>query len=215
MIKDIFFDFDGVLVESVNVKTEAFRNLYLPYGNEIADKVVEHHQNNGGVSRFEKFKIYHKSFLNEEIDELKVQELANQFSNLALDGVLEAPNVKGAKDFLENYKDEFNYWIITGTPTTEIKIILDRKGWTPYFKGVYGSPTKKYEWTESIIEKENLRREEIVFIGDATADYDAANKSGLSFVLRETKEGENLFKEYNGPRIKDISELYNRIKELN
>ena len=63
MIKAIFWDFDGVIAESVNVKTEAFYNLYLPYGIEIAEKVRRHHLDNGGMSRFEKFRYYQTRLL--------------------------------------------------------------------------------------------------------------------------------------------------------
>ena len=58
-IKNIFFDFDGVIAESVNAKTEAFREMYIEHGTEIANKVVDYHINHGGVSRFEKFKYYY------------------------------------------------------------------------------------------------------------------------------------------------------------
>jgi beta-phosphoglucomutase-like phosphatase (HAD superfamily) len=57
MIKNIFFDFDGVLAESVNIKTEAFKQMYACNGDEVAGKIARHHVENGGVSRFEKFKI--------------------------------------------------------------------------------------------------------------------------------------------------------------
>ena len=62
MIKGIIFDFDGVIVESVNIKTIAFKKIYKKYGNEIVNKVVDHHLSNGGMSRFEKFNYYHKNF---------------------------------------------------------------------------------------------------------------------------------------------------------
>lgn len=62
MIKAIFWDFDGVIAESVNVKTEAFYNLYLPYGIEIAEKVRRHHLDNGGMSRFENSAITKPDF---------------------------------------------------------------------------------------------------------------------------------------------------------
>ena len=62
-LKSIIFDFDGVIVESNNIKTNAFEGLYKPFGNEIAKKVIEHHVTHGGISRFEKFKLYHKELL--------------------------------------------------------------------------------------------------------------------------------------------------------
>ena len=81
LIKNIFFDFDGVIAESVSAKTDAFEEMYLKYGKDIAVKVVEYHKRHGGVSRFEKFKYFHKELLNEEINQDKIDELAIQFSN--------------------------------------------------------------------------------------------------------------------------------------
>ena len=48
MIKNILFDFDGVLVESVSIKAKAFEKMYLPYGVEMARRVVNHHLFRGG-----------------------------------------------------------------------------------------------------------------------------------------------------------------------
>ena len=39
----IIFDFDGVLVESVDIKTQAFAGLYQSYGETIVGKVVRYH----------------------------------------------------------------------------------------------------------------------------------------------------------------------------
>ena len=59
----VVFDFDGVLVESVDVKTDAFAALYRPYGSDIVEKVVAWHMAHGGVMRFEKFRHFHRVFL--------------------------------------------------------------------------------------------------------------------------------------------------------
>ena len=58
MLKGIVFDFDGVIAESVQVKTNAFAELYGPFGNDVVQKVISHHEANGGVSRYEKIKYY-------------------------------------------------------------------------------------------------------------------------------------------------------------
>ena len=67
VIKNIFFDFDGVILDSVDCKTQAFEAMYAQHGQEIADQVKKHHLENGGVSRFEKFKHWHKKHLGIEI----------------------------------------------------------------------------------------------------------------------------------------------------
>ena len=74
MLKGIIFDFDGVIAESVQVKTDAFVELYKQYGSNILEKVIKHHEGNGGMSRFEKIKFYHESFLNKTITDGKISE---------------------------------------------------------------------------------------------------------------------------------------------
>ena len=59
----LVFDFDGVLADSVNIKANAFAELYSPYGSEIVERVVTHHLANGGMSRFDKFNYYHNVYL--------------------------------------------------------------------------------------------------------------------------------------------------------
>lgn len=210
--KNIFFDFDGVIAESVSAKTEAFRELYLPYGINIADKVVNHHINNGGISRYEKFKIYHNQFLNKEISTKEVDALAQKFSNIVLDKVINCDEVKGAKAFLEKHSKSLNCWIITGTPTEEINIIAEKRGVEKHFIGLHGSPKNKIYWTEYLIEKYSLNRSETLFLGDATTDYDAAIFSKLHFALRVHEENEPIFKDYKGIRFKDFIELQSTIE---
>ena len=58
MIKGIIFDFDGVIAESIQMKTDAFATLYSDNGADIVQRVVSHHEANGGMSRFDKIKYY-------------------------------------------------------------------------------------------------------------------------------------------------------------
>ena len=126
-IKAIIFDYDGVIAESVNVKTEAFAELYRPYGKDIVQKVIKHHEANGGVSRYEKFKIYHKNYLREDIDQLEIDVLANKFSKLVLQKVIDSTYVTGVYDFISSNYQKYDFYISTGTPTGEIETILKQK----------------------------------------------------------------------------------------
>ena len=206
-IKNIFFDFDGVIAESVSAKTDAFEEMYLPYGKDIAAKVVEYHKLHGGVSRYEKFKYFHKEFLNEVINQEKVDELAIQFSNIVLEKVINSDEVLGANYFIKKYHTKFQFWVITGTPTTEIELIAEKRKLTSLFIGLHGSPKNKRYWTEYLIEKHKLNRDEIIFLGDATTDIDAANFSKTHFALRENDENKEIFKDYKGHRFNDFYQL--------
>jgi phosphoglycolate phosphatase-like HAD superfamily hydrolase len=213
-IKYIFFDFDGVLAESVNIKTEAFRKMYFSYGNDFAQKVVDHHLANGGMSRYEKVKVYNGEWLGEEVTPEKIQILSQRFSDLVVDGVVHCEEVIGTTDFLNSATD-YKKYIITGTPTIEIIPILERRKMSHFFEKIYGSPEKKDFWVKEILSKENILPEDCIFIGDALADYNAALANGVTFVLRETKEAELLFKDYKGTRIKNLLNLHEVINEIN
>lgn len=214
MIKNILFDFDGVLVESVQVKTKAFEQLYLPYGKEIADRVVEHHEANGGVSRFEKFRLYSGEWLGEATDDTQIESLARKFSDLVLEAVVAADWVPGADVFLKQYASNYQSWIITGTPTEEIQIILNRRAISQHFIEAFGSPTKKPDWVAHIIQEYGILPNETVFIGDALSDYEAATAHQLNFILRETPENKQLFQDYSGPRIPNLLNLASELNKL-
>ena len=58
MIKAIIFDFDGVLIESAAIKTEAFREVFSKWQDKV-DEIVTYHNKNMGISRFVKFKYFY------------------------------------------------------------------------------------------------------------------------------------------------------------
>ncbi len=81
--KVLFWDFDGVIKDSVDVKTKAFIKLFEEYGVGISTKVKEHHLANGGMSRFEKFPLYAswvgKELSNEQLQEYSVVSVKSPF----------------------------------------------------------------------------------------------------------------------------------------
>ena len=80
--KYVFFDFDGVIKESVNVKAEVFAELFKSYGQAFSKKVYDHHLTNGGMSRFKKIELY-LSWANENNDSC-VEEVCNKFSHMVI-----------------------------------------------------------------------------------------------------------------------------------
>ena len=115
MITAIFFDFDGVLVESVDIKTGAFAKLFEREGEDVVKKIIEYHLNNTGVSRYDKFKYIYKEILNRVLSDDEFKMLCNKFAVLVVNAVVGAPYVKGAKEFLENYASRYQCSIVTAT----------------------------------------------------------------------------------------------------
>ena len=62
-----------------------------------------------------------------------------------------------------------------------------------YFKSIHGSPKKKFFWTEKIINDNKLNRSNILFVGDAMTDYNAAKCSSINFALVESEINKKLF----------------------
>lgn len=205
MIKTIIFDFDGVIVESLKVKADAFSTIYDPYGKVIKNKVVKHHHANGGMPRYEKFKFYHKELLNITINDKEIDKLSKQFSNIVVSKVIESDFVPGVFEYInENYK-KFKMFVSTATPINDIKKIIDGKKLSKYFIDIYGAPEKKPDHIKEILHKYNLKNEETLFIGDAITDMNAAKKYSMPFILRIHKYNQKQFKEYKGVTIHDFT----------
>ncbi len=181
-MKAIIFDFDGVILQSVSIKTQAFASLYSKYGDDVKKAVIAHHLEHGGISRFEKFRIYHNKFLNYKISDYEVNQMAKEFSNLVFEGVCNSPYVLGAQDFLEYVNNKYLTFICTGTPDNEIIEILKYKNLSNKFNGVYGSPNDKVSIIDNIISTNSLSLNDVFFIGDAMTDYNASLKTGIDFV---------------------------------
>ncbi|HXW99392.1 MAG TPA: HAD family hydrolase, partial [Methanomicrobiales archaeon] len=64
----LILDFDGVVLESVGVKTAAFRTLF-SFVPAHVDKIVEYHRRNTGVSRFDKFRYIYREILKDPLSE--------------------------------------------------------------------------------------------------------------------------------------------------
>lgn len=206
-LKNILFDFDGVLVNSLDIKTNAFYDMYLPYGEDVAEFVKEFHLQNGGVSRFEKFRLYHKKCLGIDIDDQTMNDLVADFSARVLEGVINCDEVQGAEAFLKKYAQKLNCFIITGTPTTEIAKILKGRNWDSYFVAAMGSPEKKTHWVSELIAKDSVSSVDSIFVGDAMADFEASVHGQMPFYLREHEENIPLFETIDCPRFTNFEEF--------
>lgn len=204
MIKGIIFDFDGVIAKSVQIKSTAFATLYETHGKDIIRKIIKHHEANGGMSRYEKIKLYHESYLNTNIINDKLIELANQFSSLVVEKVIAAPYVPGALEYIQKSSEKYKLFISTGTPTEEMNQILEGRKIAHYFTDVFGSPDKKSVHVNNIISKYNLAPDELIFYGDSNSDLHAAEHVNIPFVLIKNRFNQTLSDSFMGKIINNF-----------
>ena len=180
----LVFDFDGVLVESADVKTGAFAQIYRQHGGEIESKAVAYHLEHAGISRYVKFRHLHKTLLGIDLSDDDVAKLGARFSQIVLDAVIAAPMVKGAREFLESFSTTLPLFVASGTPDDELKTIVERRGMAHYFRGVYGVPATKGEIIGSIVKEHGFDPGRVLMVGDAAADLAGANEAGARFLGR-------------------------------
>lgn len=212
MIKTVFFDFDGVLVESVDIKTLAFAELYAKEGAHIVAKVVDYHVKHTGVSRFDKFAFIYKNFLKRPLSQSTFDSLCKRFSALVLEKIIVSPYVVGAYKFLEAFSGKLNLYIVTATPQAEIEVIIKKRGMQHYFKAVYGAPLSKLDAVARVLKEGAFRPEDCVYIGDAVSDYNAARVHNVAFIGRLSDPA--VFKNVDCVKIKDLRRLAATIKRL-
>jgi phosphoglycolate phosphatase-like HAD superfamily hydrolase len=177
------FDFDGVIKDSVSVKTKAFVKIYENEGKIVSKKVKEYHLKNGGMPRTKKFQFYEETLLKKKPDIDKINDLCNRFSAIVKNEVVNSKSIPGVITYLDNLNLINTLKVInSATPLKELNEIIFKCNYNKYFHKIYGSPSSKIENLLSIKKDFNLSSKQIVFFGDAESDLLAARKLNIAFV---------------------------------
>lgn len=187
----IFWDFDGVIKDSIDVKTDAFYEIFLQFGKNISDLVKTHHEMNGGMSRYEKIPIYLK-LANQKPDEFLVQKISEDFSKKVVQRVINSPWVEKTKKYLDEYNHLKRFVLVTATPSFEIKYILKSLEIDYYFQVIYGAPIDKCYAIQEYLKNNKIPSGCAVMVGDSRGDMDAAIRNNIDFVLRKTSYNKDL-----------------------
>ncbi len=181
-VQAIFFDFDGVILNSTWIKTDTFRDLFSSFGEEIEKQVIDHHIQYGGISRVEKIAHYYEEFLKQPLTEEELKEKCIDFSNRVKDKVVETDWIPGAEEFLDKFHKEIPLFVISGTPEDELREIINRRKMTHYFSRILGSPVKKPVHVRDLLSDFRFDPKSCFFIGDALTDYNTAVETDTHFI---------------------------------
>lgn len=191
MKKDLFnyqtfvFDCDGVILNSNKIKTEAFYQTALAYGEPAAQDLVRYHVENGGVSRYKKFKYFLDEVvpnLTNKVFGLSLEALLENYAKMVLDGLLNCELAKGLED-LRKKTPEANWLIVSGGDQAELNEVFSKRKLSHLFDGgIYGSPDTKDEILNREIDNGNITLPAL-FLGDSKYDYQAATRANLDFVF--------------------------------
>ncbi|MDR1945658.1 MAG: HAD family hydrolase [Desulfovibrio sp.] len=196
----VVFDCDGVILESMDVKTRAFRRIGAEFGEEAADRLALYHSLRGGVSRYEKFAWLYREVLGREISDEEKERLNEKFTDAALAEVMDCPLVPGMAEVLDRLYGRLPLYVASGAPQEELRFILEKRGLSRYFEDIRGYPPAKHLLLKSIVEKSGADPARCVMVGDAYTDLEAARHAGTLFYGR----GE-LFRDSGLPGHEDMS----------
>jgi len=203
--KAIILDFDGVILESVNAKGEAFADLFSEFP-ECVPHIVDLHHQLPGVSRFEKFEIIYRDILKTPLTEAAKAKLGKDYSRCVKHRVINCPYVKGAFEFLSTRSTDVLLFVASATPQTELEEIIAELDIGSFFISVFGAPIRKADAAKLIIKEHRLVPDDVLMIGDSLADFDGATESGVKFIGRVPNGNHNPFP-YDTRIVADLEEI--------
>lgn len=200
----VFWDFDGVIKESVEVKALAFERLFLQFGEAVAARVRQHHEANGGVSRFDKIPLY-LGWAGEAATASKVKEFVDRFSLLVRDAVVRSAWVPGVREYLEAHHACQVFVLVSATPQQELSSIIHELQIACCFKEVYGFPASKSYVVGEVLRRLNCQASSAILVGDSDTDLVAARNNNVPFLLRRTAYNRHLQEHHAGYAFEDLA----------
>jgi phosphoglycolate phosphatase-like HAD superfamily hydrolase len=201
--KTIFWDFDGVIKDSVSVKTAAYGKLFSTENLEVNRRIERHHSENGGMSRFEKIPLY-LTWLGVKPTPKVVSEYCELFSSYVFQSVIDSPWVPGVENYLRLNRFNQSFFVVSGTPKNELDRIIENIDLKRCFEQVFGAPTEKAQAIKEVLALNRLNTSDCIMVGDAMLDYEAAEENNISFLLRQHESNVNEFDQCNVLRIEDF-----------
>ena len=111
--KNLIFDFDGVIIDSVAIKNKAFLQTVSTYSNLIKKKFMKFHLDNLGISRIKKYEFFCQKVLRIKNSKSLEKKLSNNYSKIIEKKLIKVKFIKGAKKFISNSEEKallIIYW---------------------------------------------------------------------------------------------------------
>ncbi|RQR51579.1 HAD family hydrolase [Burkholderia sp. Bp9140] len=182
-IRAIAFDFDGVILDSVQLKADLFVECY--------EGMLDAHQKNailayqalhGGIGRVEKFGYFERAVFGREPDRTTVATLADRYSRLLMTRIASCAELPGARAFLERMRQRLSLHLVSGTSHPDLVAITAQRRLDHYFESIVGAPTTKVEAFGAIVKSGPWLPDQVLAIGDSTTELEAAEQLEMPFI---------------------------------
>ena len=209
--QSVFFDVDGVLIDSVDIKGECFVSVFSDFP-AMKEAVRSWHKENGGVNREDKIRAISREVI--EIDETPDEIMARikRYESLVVTRVTLAREIPGASLALKKLTGKIPLFATSATPQEELLQILVARGVDHCFTEIFGWPMTKKTAVTSVLEKYSLNPLGSVLIGDSIQDFESAQATGVRFILVTGETGHRICKA--DAYITDLTTLLPALKQV-
>lgn len=178
----ILWDFDGVIIDSMDVREKGFREVLSDYPEEQVERLLEYHHQNGGLSRYVKFRYFQEKILQQEADEEEVARMSEEFSEIMRKELAAKDKlIPEVMKFIKAKHNQFEMHIVSGSDGDELRFLASELQIAQYFKTIQGSPRPKISLVQDILEEYEYNLQDVCLVGDSINDYDAAKENGIEF----------------------------------
>ena len=178
----IFWDFDGVILNSDKVRTEGFRYIFDSYSKKEIDRLINYHKINGGLSRYEKIEYFSQKILDKELNEREKKEYAQLYGRYCKDRLCRKNLlIQNSINFIKENHKNFNFHLVSASDEKELIYLCSNLDIKKYFKSISGSPVNKIENIKKLLKSNNYNELKCCLIGDSINDKLASIENNISF----------------------------------
>lgn len=174
------FDCDGVLIDTNGVKSRAFYEAALPYGEEAARELVAYHQRAGSIGRDARWRYFFSEILHTRPSTTEFDACMKLCSDLVREGTNAAALLPGIRAYLEAIGPE-RCAVVSGIEQGELEGILRSHDLARYFSAVWGGPRTKPVLLRDLLWVGDLALPALYY-GDTEDDMLSARNAGFDFV---------------------------------
>ncbi|HSH72222.1 MAG TPA: HAD family hydrolase [Methylophilaceae bacterium] len=182
--KTIVFDCDGVLLDSNQLKIQAYLDTAIKFGatEQQAKALVDYHVLLGGISRYTKFEYFLREIVKQPVTDKAMQELFEDFGGEVRRLLSNCEIAPGLAE-LRSAIPDCRWLVVSGGDQAEIGQIFTERGIADMFDaGIFGSPDNKDQILARELESGNIVMPAL-FVGDSKYDHIASTGAGLDFVF--------------------------------
>jgi phosphoglycolate phosphatase len=151
-IRAVIFDLDGVILDSVTLKTEIFLRCYDGKLDETQKAYIREHQaHHGGVGRAEKFRHFEAFLFGRSLDDEKINGLIRLYQSHLFKHIDDCALLPGAIECLNLAANSCDLYLVSGTLHEDLIRIVEKRNLADHFISIIGSPTTKNDAFATII----------------------------------------------------------------